>query len=481
MNSSAFTGGAQEGSIIQFLKRLILGLRFEGERESYPETFRQELNYQCGRVLNFAGIITFGWLPYIPIDLALHPGEPLILVLRVCFPIMGVTLLFLRRMNYFRLRSLYLLAFYGAYMAVSTAVLTGLTGGDPAYVGGYIFIITILALAPVRRRHAYGILVVSLAAFFTVGLAKGMRFDTPRARYSLNDVLAAAVVASMFIFILDSIRYMSWKKSKTIEWNRGIILDQKDQLENQINLAGELQKKLLPLRLPEVENASVMFAYRPMMGVGGDFVDIHYSWDSRGLGLFICDVSGHGVAAAFISSMVKMALSGWKDHLERPDKMLQHLYNSLSGKMGTHFVTASICYIDLGSGLLSIAGAGHPPAIVVREDGRMEFFKPRGKIINDMMPPNYDVVETRLGRRDKIILYTDGITECFDESDAMFGEDAFIRLVMNNRELQPGDLCSKIMEELRDFVGKGSFKDDITLLVTEYLAEVAAMKEGSIA
>ena len=436
-------------------------------------------------MLNFASLITFGWLPYIPIDRALHPGEPLILVLRVCFPVMGVSLLLLRTVDYFRKRSLYLLVFYGAYMAVSTAVLTGLTAGDPAYVGGYIFIITLLALAPVRKRHAYAILAVSLAAFFMVGFAKGMRLDGPRARYSLNDVMAAAVVASMFIFILDSIRYMSWRKSKTIELNQTIIVGQRDQLEQQINLAGELQKKLLPMRLPEVENASVHFAYRPMMGVGGDFLDINYAWERRGLGLFVCDVSGHGVAAAFISSMVKMALAGWNDYLEHPSDMLVRLYGALTGKMGAHFVTASICYLDLNTGLLRIAGAGHPPAMVARTGGELEFFRPRGKIINDIMPPDYSVTETRLGRGDKLILYTDGITECFGENRNMFGEEEFIALLRGNRELPPGDLCARIMEALRVFVGKGSFKDDITLLVTEFTADVAeeaaVAEEGSIA
>jgi hypothetical protein len=457
----------------KLINMLILGLRFEGERESYPETFREELNYQCGRVLNFACLITFGWLPYIPIDMALHPGQPVIVVLRICYPVLGVTLLLLRTREYFRLRSLYLLVTYGAYMAVATAVLTGLTGGDPAYIGGYIFIITLLALAPVKKRHAYAILVVSLVAFFSVGIASGMRFDNPRARYSLNDVMAAAVVSAMFTFILDSIRYMSWKKSKTIERNRGVIIQQKDQLETQINLAGELQKKLLPLRLPEVENATVVFSYHPMMEVGGDFVDIHYSWDQKGLGLFICDVSGHGVAAAFIASMVKMALAGWNEHLESPAVMLKNVYNSLTGKMGTHFVTAAICYINLETGLLRIAAAGHPPVMVVRSGGGIEFFKPAGRIINDLMPPNFEVAETVLGRNDKVILYTDGITECFDEDRRMFGEERFIGLVAANRSLPPAGLCESIMKTLGGFVGKESFKDDITLLVTEFTADAA--------
>ncbi|HPA73268.1 MAG TPA: PP2C family protein-serine/threonine phosphatase, partial [Spirochaetota bacterium] len=181
----------------------------------------------------------------------------------------------------------------------------------------------------------------------------------------------------------------------------------------------------------------------------------------------------------------KMALAGWNDYLEHPSDMLVRLYGALTGKMGAHFVTASICYLDLNTGLLRIAGAGHPPAMVARTGGELEFFRPRGKIINDIMPPDYSVTETRLGRGDKLILYTDGITECFGENRNMFGEEEFIALVRGNRELPPGDLCARIMEALRVFVGKGSFKDDITLLVTEFTTDVAeeaaVAEEGSIA
>ncbi len=456
--------------MIDILKKILRAINPKPEEGGeYRDTFRKELNYQSGRVMTFACISTFSWLTYIPVDRSLFPDEPLIVALRILFPVMGIVVYVLYRLPAFKKHHLHLLAYFGAHMAISCAVLTGLSGGHPAYVGGFLFILTLLALGPIRRRHAYSILWSSVGVFFAVAMAKGMKISDPVARYSINDVLAVSAITSVFIFILDDIRFTSWQKSKTIMMNHRIIEEQNRLLEHQISLAGELQKKLLPLKLPDVEGISVAYSYHPMMKVGGDFVDVCYLPEKQRLGLFVCDVSGHGVAAAFIASMVKMVLSIWPENLDHPQEMLQQLYHSLVEKLGSNFVTVSICYVDLRTGMVRFAGAGHPPALIVRNGGgQIEFIKPHGKIINGLMNPLFEVLETSLAEKDKIILYTDGITECFNEKNEMFGEDAFLKLLQELHDDMPPDMCEKIMSHMKQFVGTDSFQDDITLLVMEY-------------
>jgi serine phosphatase RsbU (regulator of sigma subunit) len=208
-----------------------------------------------------------------------------------------------------------------------------------------------------------------------------------------------------------------------------------------------------------------------MMKVGGDFVDVCYVLDEQGLGLFVCDVSGHGIAAAFISSMVKMALANWRDYLAMPHQMLNQLYYALVEKLGANFVTASICYVDLKSGMARFSGAGHPPALIVRSGGEIEYIKPRGKIINGIMSPYFGVEEKSLGNKDKIVFYTDGITECINERGEMFGDEAFISLVKTYRNFSPHDMCENIMEHMKEYIGTASFNDDITLLIMEFHEE----------
>ncbi len=247
-----------------------------------------------------------------------------------------------------------------------------------------------------------------------------------------------------------------------------IIEEQNRLFEHQISLAAELQKKLLPLKLPDVEGISVAYSYHPMMKVGGDFVDVCYLPEKQWMGLFVCDVSGHGVAAAFIASMVKMVLSIWPENLDRPQEMLKQLYHSLVEKLGSNFVTVSICFVDLKAGMVRFAGAGHPPALIVRNGGDIEFIKPHGKIINGLMNPVFETLETSLREKDKIILYTDGITECFNKKNEMFGEDAFLKLLQELHDEMPSKMCEKIMQHMHNFVGTNSYQDDITLLVMDY-------------
>jgi class 3 adenylate cyclase len=214
------------------LERLRLSIAFEDERADYPPTFQRELNYQCGRILFFASLITtFAWLPYLSIDSQLHPDEPLLPVLRIGLTVVGLTIFILYMTGRFPERNLLFLNIIGAYLAISCGLITALTKADPVYIGGNIFVLTLLAVVPVRRRSALLILIISLATFFGVGFLKGMSFHTMSARYSLTDFLTTAVVAIFFIYLMDNTRFMSWLKSKKIEEQRKELKSDKEKID----------------------------------------------------------------------------------------------------------------------------------------------------------------------------------------------------------------------------------------------------------
>ncbi|HOW83615.1 MAG TPA: PAS domain S-box protein, partial [Spirochaetota bacterium] len=158
-----------------------------------------------------------GWIPYIPIDLQLHPGEPLIIPLRIGLAVVGFAIFVLCRFRIVSRYSLLLLCIMCAYLEIATALITALTKADQAYLGGYLFVLTLLALAPIRRRTAWAILAASISSFFILGFIKGMQFDSVRSRYGLNDLIGAFVVAVFFTYLLDRARFSSWEKSKKIE------------------------------------------------------------------------------------------------------------------------------------------------------------------------------------------------------------------------------------------------------------------------
>lgn len=214
------------------LARLRLLLVFEDERVKYPASFREELNYQCGRILFYASLITIvAWLPYIPLDSQLHPEEPLLPILRLGLSVVGTTIFVLYMTRRFSGYNLLFLNIIGGYLAVSCGLITALTKADPVYVGGNIFVLTILALVPVRRFAALLILVFSLITLFGIGYLRGMSFGTQSARYSLNDIISAAAVTVFFIFLLNNTRYMNWVKSKKIEKQREELQEDKEKID----------------------------------------------------------------------------------------------------------------------------------------------------------------------------------------------------------------------------------------------------------
>lgn len=219
-------------SIRNLLGRLRASVIFESVRAEYPPTFDQELNYQCGRILFFALLITMvAWLPYIPLDRQLHPEEPLLPVIRAGMSAVSLVIFILYISRRFPERNLQFLNILGAYLAISCGLITALAKADPVYLGGNLFILTMLAVVPVKRQSALIVLGASLATFFIVGYFEGMSFQTVRARYSLHDLLSVAVVAVIFIYLMDKKRYESWLKSKKIEEQRAELKLDKEKID----------------------------------------------------------------------------------------------------------------------------------------------------------------------------------------------------------------------------------------------------------
>lgn len=204
--------------IKQLPKRLRALIVRESQNEQNPETFSDELNYRGARLLFFASLITtFCWLPYIYLDIRLHPDKPLIPFIRIGLTLVSLIIFILHMSKLFPKRNTLFLVVLGAYLAISCALITALTKADPVYMGGYIFILTLLAVVPVERRWSLFVLAASLSVFFIVGFYNGISFKTPTARYSFHDLASASFVAVAFIFLLHDTRYTSWLKSKKIE------------------------------------------------------------------------------------------------------------------------------------------------------------------------------------------------------------------------------------------------------------------------
>ncbi len=249
-----------------------------------------------------------------------------------------------------------------------------------------------------------------------------------------------------------------------------IIVDnfrkERTRVEDELEVARLLQLRLLPGAVPDIPGYSLHAEYRTMEKVGGDFYDYHIT--DEAIELFVADVTGHGLSSAFLATITKMAFD-YERSGGLPAEVLARLNEAvLRSTVNNNFVTAVYCVIDREEQVMRCARAGHFPPMLFRRAGRaIEEIRPPGKPLGWMKNPGIMETEIRLSRGDRLVLYTDGITECFDGRGRMFGIGQFKDFILAHHDLPPADFCSLLLEELRRFSGSEILDDDITLMVLD--------------
>ncbi len=433
----------------------------ENKRKLYPDTFKEELNYQCGRILSFASFATLAWFLYIPLDIKLYPGEPLILWLRLGFPAVGLLILILRFFKSMHMHSHLLLTLFGAYMVFSKAILTALTKGDPAYIGGYLFLLTLIAVSPLQKRAAYSILYLSLTFFFSIAYFYGMDFRDLHSLYGFTGIFSVTLVVSCFIFILDNIRYDSWFKSRQLE-------KRNNEIEEELKIARILQQKLLPGNTPGLSGYKFYSTYIPVDEVGGDFYD--FRDEGNFIEIFITDVSGHGLVSAFISMIVKTALDGIDERNSCP-AVLYRLNDVLcKSSVNSNYMTSVFCIVDTETNIMKFSNAGHIPPLIYRKSCDSFFeINAVGKPLGLLENLHLEEGEIQLEKGDRVIFYTDGVTECSNSDKQLYGELMFKDFIRRNSAVNQDVFAKELIKELKAFNMKNEFDDDLCLLVFDVL------------
>jgi len=241
-------------------------------------------------------------------------------------------------------------------------------------------------------------------------------------------------------------------------------------LHKELEIARRIQRSILPEHAPQMPELDIQVRYLPMESVGGDFYDFHVI-DRERFGVIIADVSGHGVPAALIAAMLKVAFSMQRDTADDPAALLTSLNATLAGKFSRQFITANYSYLDLSRNVLASSSAGHFPVLVIRRrDGHVHTFEPRGRMMGFVPEINAGTAEIAVGPGDRIMLYTDGVIELRNRAGELFGSE---RLVALTRELSSADaagFADAVIDRLTRWrPAGGSFEDDITLIVIDIL------------
>ncbi len=242
-------------------------------------------------------------------------------------------------------------------------------------------------------------------------------------------------------------------------------------ITHELETARQIQSFILPRNPVDMSDINLAAHYVPMAAVAGDLYDF-IKVDEKRLGILVADVSGHGVPASLISSMVKIAVSSQLPHASNPAQVLAGINQILCGKLENDFVTAGYLFIDTDRQTATYAGAGHPPLLLLRRpEQKIYEYRKNGIVLGQLEDAQYKNIEFSLISGDRCILYTDGIIEATNAAGDFFGWYGFKKFITSHGDLSAGDFADGLIQHISTWSGKHAdqaLDDDLTLVVADF-------------
>jgi phosphoserine phosphatase RsbU/P len=387
------------------------------------------------------------------------------LVWMITYVIMIPALLFWAELTLGALRRFFQIMIFPASAIALAGILVVLFHGTPNRLMPYNNVIVIwsllaLGVANLVPRIGKKFLVIQslVSAIGTLILAAAVIHDNASTFVSLrNYPFLEPVAFAMFVFA------QGWVAAEKVVADERRLLS----IENELSVAREIQASILPCRVPDLDESLHIFAaYHPMTAVAGDFYDF-LPVDQHRVGVLVADVSGHGVPAALIAAMMKMAVQSVVPCAHSPRDVLQGLNRMLSGQAPDQFVTAAYLFIDTQNYKARYSAAGHPPLLLSRR-GTIYRLESNGIVFGVLPQPDYPVRDIPICPGDRLLLYTDGVIEPENAKGKSFGESELEKIVLETQSRPPSDLVDKLLTGIRSWqpASMGQ-QDDITLVVID--------------
>lgn len=262
--------------------------------------------------------------------------------------------------------------------------------------------------------------------------------------YDPQDQEFLATVAEQVVGGIERIGFREWK--------------------GDVERALDIQRGLLPKEIPQIAGYQISGTWQPARTVSGDYYDV-LKFDERRVALCIGDVVGKGMPAALLMANLQAAVRVLASASVRPQALCEQvnrltLNNITSGK----FITFFYAMVDAEARRLTYANAGHNAPIVLRRDETILRLDEGGAVLGVFPNAVYQQGEVNLAPGDRLLLFTDGVSEAQNSDAQEFGEERLIQLLMKSRNLGSADLQEKLIATVAEFCG-GNFHDDVTMIV----------------
>lgn len=321
---------------------------------------------------------------------------------------------------------------------------------------GLLVLITVVTVKKLSDKflvlHNYRVLAIGTLVFATEALWSNVLHPRHYQQSGLSSHLAFAVFLLSFGYVAVQIILANERRLLAIE--------------DELKVARELQFSILPQAVPEVRHLRIAVAYRPMAAVAGDFYEF-IPVDGERVGFLVADVTGHGVPAALIASMIKVAMQSVMTHAHEPREVLRGLNRLLYEPLRNQLVSAAYLWLDTGNRKALYSAAGHPPLLRWRE-GKLEGIESNGLLFGVIPEADYPVCDLSIHSGDRYLLYTDGVTEPQNASGDFFGDRNLERVIRDNQSRTPSELSEQLLSEIRVWQSASvAQQDDITLIVID--------------
>ena len=241
----------------------------------------------------------------------------------------------------------------------------------------------------------------------------------------------------------------------------------KQRMEEELKVARDIQQSLLPRSLPSAGWLRAAGSSVASAQVGGDYYDV-IAVNDRCWGAVVADVSGKGVSSALLAALLQGALIPAIDHADVLTRRMERLNTFLIDRTGGEkYATVFYCLLDQ-SGRLDYVNAAHCPPIVVRPSGETAELGATGVPVGLLEGSRYELAGRQLSPGEKVVIYTDGVTEAQDARGAFFGRKRLFDLVRANAGASSSELHDAIQGAVREFTEGAPQSDDITLVVLDY-------------
>jgi sigma-B regulation protein RsbU (phosphoserine phosphatase) len=237
-------------------------------------------------------------------------------------------------------------------------------------------------------------------------------------------------------------------------------------VDTELAIAHKIQMAILPREVPSTPTLRMSASYRPMTTVAGDFYEF-VPLDEARVGVLVADVAGHGVPAALIASMIKVAMQAVASCAHDPSAVLMGLNRVLSGQRSNQLISAAYLWLDTENKTALYAAAGHPPLLRWTQ-GQLDRIESNGFLLGMVQECAYPVAPMNIHSGERFLLYTDGVIDVENGGGEFFGDGKLEEVVRDNQSGTPAQLAEELFSQIdRWRPSSASQQDDMTLVVID--------------